>query len=229
MAIAIGNGFYGSWGAGTSYTFSHTVEASPADPFLWVGIQADNSADLVTGVTYAGAAMSFVGKVQRSLNRWCYIYAKTAPATGANNVVISASSSSFLQGLSVSYTGVHQTTPVDTNPSTANTASATSLTQTVNVVASNCWLASFGEVDSGAGQGPVAAGTGALRRVNDTDFSSCAVFDSNGIVGTGNQTIQHTWSGVGGGVGVAFAIVPSGGASGAVIPIFMNQYRQRRA
>lgn len=217
MAIALGNGFYGGFTVGTSHTFSHTVEASPADPFLFVAVQGDNVSDTLTGVTYAGAAMTLVQKVQRAANRWCYIFYKAAPATGANNVVISGASA-FYQGFSASYTGVDQTNPVDTNPSTNTTASATSLTQTVNVVASNCWLASFGQVDSGGAQGPVSAGTGATRRANDTSFSSAAIFDSAGTVSTGNQTIQHTWANLGGGVGVAFAMVPSsgGGATPAV-------------
>lgn len=231
MAIALDIGVYRSFTTATSQTFSHTVAASPADPFLLVMVQADNSSDVITGITYAGAAMSLVGtgKVQRALNRWCYMYYKAAPATGANNVVVSASSSVFIQSHSVSYTGVDQSAPID-GSSINNTASATSLTMTVSVTGANCWLASFGQVDSGGGQGPVNVGTGATRRSNDTDFGSTATFDSAATVGTGSQTIQHTWSGVGGGVGLACSILPSGGAGGGVvIPVFMNQYRQRGA
>jgi hypothetical protein len=58
------------------------------------------------------------------------------------------------------------------------------------VVASGCWLQTFIRINGGFG--PLTAGTGA-RRANDTDFGSCATFDSDGTVGTGSQFVTVNW------------------------------------
>ena len=119
----------------TSLTFSHTCSGS--NRILFVGIIGDITTDTVTGVTYAGVSMTLVGKNKTTSSRYNYLYYLVAPATGANNVVISQSSSVFIGGASVSYTGVRQDSPIDA--STTNLATATSITTSVTTIRDNCW------------------------------------------------------------------------------------------
>lgn len=217
MAIAFDAATNDSFTVGTSHTFSHTVTGS--NPVLLVGVQGDNStgADTgITGVTYNGVAMTLVDVVWRGVGkRACYLWRLAGPATGAHNVVISASSSVFIQGYSVSYTGVDQTTPIDSHNTTSG-SSGTSLTASTTVVAANCWLVMFGQVDAGA-QGQPTAGTGTTRRAQDTDFTSCGVFDSAGTVSTGSQSLQFTWSSTGGSVAAIASLTPVGGGGGGSV------------
>lgn len=117
----------------TSLTFSHTT-GSGADRFMLVGIsyEDDNTAGLsVTGVTYSGQALTFVGRQASSQEVVCEIWRLTNPPSGAANVVVSVSGSGTGDSLyagAITYTGVNQSTPLGTlatNLNTSTTASAT--------------------------------------------------------------------------------------------------------
>jgi hypothetical protein len=159
----------------TSLTFSHTC--SGENRVLFVGVIGDTTTDTVTGVTYAGVAMTLVGKNKTTSNRYNYLYYLVAPATGANNVVISQSSSVFIGGASVSYTGV---SPVDTiDASTTNLATATSITTSVTTVADNCW---YIEV-CGVGNSGLTVGAGTTERciVYTAANKFSVMYDGNGV------------------------------------------------
>ncbi|MEK9206858.1 MAG: hypothetical protein AAB922_00095, partial [Patescibacteria group bacterium] len=108
---------------------------------------------------------------------------KTTPATGANDVVLSRTGrTSRMTGVAASYTGSKQTGQPDA--ATTNTAtSVTSITTSVTVVASNCWL--IMAFDNNA-EVPTA-GAGTTIRQAGSDASGLA--DSNGTVGTGSQSL----------------------------------------
>lgn len=182
MAIAF-DAATGSSTTGTSLTYSHTCSGS--NRALIVHYVTDTSNDLVTGVTYNGVAMSFIGRVQSPSSRWTGIYYLAAPATGANNVVISASGSAYLEASSASYTGVKQTGNPEANASNTG-ASVTSLSGTVTTITDNAWLVMGGH----AAAGSQAAGTGTTRRHIGT---VSAFFDSNGAKSpTGSYSLQQT-------------------------------------
>jgi hypothetical protein len=141
MAIAFDAASGGSnGGSGNTVTFSHTCSGS--DRILFVGV-GDYNGDFVTGVTYAGVSMTLIAKQGYNSNtNYEYLYYLVAPATGANNVVISRSTSSgWCVGDSASYTGVKQTSPIDAYTTKEFTsADGTSLTTTLSSVADNCWF-----------------------------------------------------------------------------------------
>lgn len=98
---------------GTSLTLSHTVGAGN-NRILLVAYQAAGTADTVTGITYGGQAMTKLissiapdpisGPGQMAVG----VYAMVAPASGANDVVITSSASTDIRGTAISYTGVEQ-------------------------------------------------------------------------------------------------------------------------
>lgn len=175
---------------GTSLTWSHTTSGS--NRILWVGafgdtLIADPTCAKITGVTYNAVAMTqlpTVSPVGTPADRCVYLFYLIAPATGANNVVVSASSSIVIKGLSASYTGAKQSGVPDASANNTGT-SVTSITTSVTVVAANSWTILVGKNSFGA---PVA-GTGSTQRQNANDFG---IFDSNGPLAAGSRSMQLT-------------------------------------
>ncbi len=112
--------------AGTSLTFSHTMSAS-ANGYLLVGVSTTGGVD-PSGVTYNSVAMTKLVSASLSTTVTVSIWGLKAPATGANNVVISIAASQDIVGGSVSFTGAIQTDPAgnDLSSETGTTGSAPS-------------------------------------------------------------------------------------------------------
>jgi hypothetical protein len=108
---------------GSSLTFSHTCSGS--DRLLIVGVSVD-SGHTVSGVTYAGAAMTQIGTATAG-NVRAYLFSKVAPATGANNVVVSLAGggSSETSAGAISFTGVSQANPLGTVGTNSGTSGTT--------------------------------------------------------------------------------------------------------
>ena len=99
--------------AATSLTFAHTVGAGCADAVLYVLFGNDIDTDVVTGVTYAGQAMTrvtFLGHTGQGMAG--YMYRRIAPTKGSlQNVVISQTATEGIAATAISVCGAHQTTP----------------------------------------------------------------------------------------------------------------------
>lgn len=108
----------------TPLTFSHTC-GSGSDRLLVVGVSI-RGAVTVTGITYAAVALTKIrhdapgGDVRSEL--WYLV----APATGANNVVVTMSGDQSFAAIAQTYTGVHQTVPKGTD--VGSTGSGTAVT-----------------------------------------------------------------------------------------------------
>jgi hypothetical protein len=136
MAIAYDSYAIGTAGAGSSLTYSHTCTGSDLILFVSVFIQTSLT---ITGITYNGVALTSIdGQTNGASNERIELWYLIAPATGANNIVISRSGSTgALQGRSTSYTGANQSSQPDA--SSKSIATSTTLTDTVTTVADNCW------------------------------------------------------------------------------------------
>ena len=154
----------------TSLTFSHTTTG--ANRILFVGILTGGG-DIVTGVTYAGVSMTLVNKNILASGNVIYLYVLVAPASGANNVVVSQSASAFLDAAAISYTGAKQSGQPDANTTGAGTG--TSLTTTLTTIADNSWTVEIFR-DPNLNQIPTAGAGTTLR--NNTQYVS--ILDSNG-------------------------------------------------
>lgn len=188
----------GNVSPGTSLTWSHTCAGGGR--LLLVFMRGGNGeGDKVTGVTYAGVAMTKLGStvtVGGGSNQVMSGYYLINPAIGANNVVVSLSSG-YIQAASVSYKNVRQTgfpDSINTNSAT----SASSLTVSTTTVKNNCWTVLFGKGSS------ITAGTGSTSRGVNSDTR---IFDSNGVItpaGSTNMSFTNSVDDVGG-IIVSFA------------------------
>lgn len=172
-----------SVGSNTLTWSSHSVAGSNRAGVVigFGGIATDNW----TGVTWGGSAMTLVKKgVPATGGRYLYMYAIANPATGVSTITVTASGSpDALGAVEDSYTGMSSTFPDSSNSNAS--ASTTNLTVSTTVVAANSWLVMGGTASAGA----VSAGTGATLRQNWATNSRMALFDSNGTVGTGSQSM----------------------------------------
>ena len=95
---------------GTTLTVSHTV--TTGSNLAIVVLCNINSATVTLTATYAGAAMTAVrDDASGSSSIRNYIFRKLAPATGANDWVVTQSAGTAMTCWAISFTGVHQTTP----------------------------------------------------------------------------------------------------------------------
>jgi len=172
---------------GTSLTFAHTTTGS--NLILFVGVTIDTN-DVLTGITYNGTALTQVSKIQTTSGRWSYLYYLTAPSTGSNNVVISASESVLFLAYASSYTGVEQTTPIDSY-GTNTVTSVESINKFITTTCTNDWLVSTGNNGSGA----TSAGSNTTLRGDSSSYAQW-FSDSNAVqtpAGSFGQTVS--WSG----------------------------------
>lgn len=204
MAIARDAFTNGAFVSGTSRTFSHTCSGS--DRILFVHAFHNTTADLITGATYGGTAMTLVAKFSPGGSRYLYLFALINPATGANDVVISASSSTAIGGNAFSYTGVSQTGQPEVYATDIDTAST--INTSITTITDNSWIAM---VTLGNNEAPTAS-TGATLYGQNSVYNDADVFDSNGTVSTGSNTMTVTTGG-GSPLGrIIVAIAPSGGS-----------------
>lgn len=126
MAVAPDASSSTSSNSATSVTLSHTNNGD----LLEVGVAVNNPSDVVTGATYAGVAMTRV-----RMDTTTYIYKLVAPATGANNIVVSLSSASPVAVFGQSFTGVDQTTPNDADSGSFNISKASPQSDNITVSA----------------------------------------------------------------------------------------------
>ena len=194
----------------SSITFSHTCSGSNRILFVGVSDETGTDAEHVTGVTYASVAMTKIDSQRNSgasPNYFEYLYYLINPASGANNVVVSANEVVNLRAISLSYTGALQSGQPDAFGKA--TSATTDLSVSVTVVASNCWIVSVGQ---GLGTTPTA-GTGITSRNN---LNNIRVGDSNGVVATGVNTVHWT-NGTSldmAGISASFAPAPEAGTTG---------------
>jgi hypothetical protein len=120
--------------ANTALSWSHTCTGSNLCLIVGVGLGANPDTALSMTATYNGVAMTSLGVVHSggSNGGIAQLWRLVAPATGAHTVAIAAAGGTpiSLEGGSVSYTGVNQTTPVGTPVTASSQTGAPSVTVT---------------------------------------------------------------------------------------------------
>lgn len=174
--------------ASGSDTISWTHTCTGSDLVLVVFITGASAGVGFSGtdtMTYNGVAMTFVDVANdgvQSIGMWYLLN----PATGANTVLWDWNSGNFTKsGFAVSLTGCDSTSQPDS--SNKGTATSFDVTLSTTVVDTGCWLVGAIQSQTGA----LSAGTGATERQEQTDADSkhSALYDSNGTVGTGSQSM----------------------------------------
>ena len=187
-----------STSAGGAGTWSHTTGTGAK--VLIVTCYAIN--DTVSGVTYAGNAMTLGAKTSfpGAGRQGAYIYYQFNPTVGANNVVVTGGT-----GIgSVSYTGFVTSGLDSTGTANNQDTSSTSITFSTTVVATS-WL--FGVQADGAGGETAGAGT----IIRQSDANGLTMVDSNGSVAAGSRSLVVNYGSTAANAGVCISIAVSGG------------------
>ena len=196
---------------GTSHSWSHTFSGTDRFASVQVGsYRATGGGDVVTGVTIDGVSCTLDNKDDVQPNTHYYNFYLVAPSSGTVTIEVSYASTNYVWATCASYTGVDQSSPIDSSgidSSGANTRN--SITSTTTVVASDCWL--IGGMFANAGG--VSAGTGTIVRTTSPTDARLASVDSNGTVPTGSQSLNVTCTNNPTSWGV-ISIKPAGGGGG---------------
>ncbi len=144
---------------------------------------------------------------------YAYIFGLLNPTIGSNNIVVSNVSTGF-SGFGLSYTGVKQSGLPDASNSFANTGTSTNLT--LNVIANNCWIIGMGGAyDNADPNSTMSLSVLTQRSTNNRHGGSglpfmINIWDSNGAVGSGNNTIGFTSNiGNAGSEGILLSLAPA--------------------
>lgn len=173
-----------------SMTFSHTV--SGTDRLLVVKVGKRGAAGVTVTVTYGGASMTQQISQTGPNFQEVLIFTLIAPATGANNVVVTFSAS-VNQGFASasSYTGVDQTTPMDAAATGTSGTSATA-SHSITTVTDNAWVVDNVIVD--ALSITMTAATGRTERTNQTNNQTFGTSDRGPISPAGSVTMDWTFT-----------------------------------
>jgi len=190
MAIAIDT-------SGTIGTINNPVTSityafnNSAGNFLSVGVLTTAS-QTISGVTYNSVALTKIGGIPTWGNQPLKIelWGLSSPATGSNNIVVSASSGP-IYSTAMSHSGTATTGQPDSFNTGFNASNVASLAVSTTVVSSNCWLIGLACGDNGNNP---SAGSGTTLRSTIATDAYIALFDSNGTVGTGSQTLNFAFS-----------------------------------
>jgi len=125
----------------TSATQSFT---NTAGDFMVVQVGSNSAVgeSNVTDVSYASVSMTKVGYYKNTANNTkTWLYVLPAPATGTNNITVTATSAQLIQIHGITFTGVQQTATVDSIATKTQTSgTSTTHTYTTTTVADNCAL-----------------------------------------------------------------------------------------
>ena len=157
--------------SGSSHTYSHTCTGS--DLNLVIGFTVyGGSTDRVTSVTYNGVSATRINSSVEPLGgAVSYLYLLTAPATGANNVVITLNQSELIQSSASSYTGTLQSSQPDQNDT--HSVNGASTTTSITTTTDDDWLVGYANNVSGR---TYSAGSNTEYRSAVNNYGA---FDSN--------------------------------------------------
>ncbi len=171
-------------GTTTSVTWNFDpVGAGCTDCALLVQLEGDTATDDVTGCTFNGTAMTFQNKASAGgAGRYTYTYGLLSPASGSHAIVCSASSSHYLFGVAISYSGVSSFGAT----STTTVNGTDQVTGNITVTTANSWVyAGVSSSDTSFWTGI----TNATLRGQYAPFNSPAIFDSNTAVSAGSYSM----------------------------------------
>jgi len=141
------------------------VGAAGQNRFLLVGVSIDNSSGhTVSGVTYNGIPLTFIGAQNNGTNVRVELWYLVAPATGNNDVIVTFLPASNLNVVAggLSLTGVDQTSPLEL-PATFNTGNGATASLNLTTTSDNAMV--FDTLAIGSNLSP-AEGAGQTSRWN---------------------------------------------------------------
>jgi len=154
-------------------TFSHTCTGS--NLILFIATNVNTASAVTITVTYNWVSATQVNSQVVSWWWTVFLHYLVAPATWANNIVVTRTSWAWnIIASATSYTWVSATWQLD-NSGVRSQASTTSYSQSLTTVVDNCWLVMAW---SGANAAVLTAWTGTVVRVQDNAFAWLFICDS---------------------------------------------------
>lgn len=197
-AIAFDDSTPGS-GTTNSLSFAHTTSGSNTQIEVATVTNTADNTDYVTGVVYNSVALTQDGTFQSQGLGGSEMYSKTAPSSGANNVVVSLSSSKEVYAVASTYSGVKQTGQPHVQNQNA-TDPNTSLTVSVTTTADNSVVVSMAGKKAGASE-TLSAGTGVT---NSREVNMYVALGDSLKASAGSES--HTWN-LSGSTGIAINVI----------------------
>lgn len=172
----------------TSQTTAFTMSAV-AGGCLVVTATGDATTDLLTTATYNGVAMTLVTAINANPGAvyWQNTWALPAPASGTNNIVVTASTSIHIHTLASSYTGVGATGCPATSAN--GSGSGDPYTATITTATGNNWT--LETINASVG---LVASTNFTTRADDGG-ATFFIADSNAPVAIGSNSMSVTGAG----------------------------------
>jgi hypothetical protein len=171
----------------STLTWSQTV-ANGTNRILIVGISLIG-VNPIASVTYGGVPLTLIGAVNRGTTNRTEMWSLLAPPVGTANVVVTMSVAGRVAGGSTSFTGVDQTTPLNTFAS----ANGQSTTPAVNVPSAAGQLV----VDTVTGPGdatPLTPGAGQTQRWQTTAGGGSNPLSGGSTKAGAAGTVPMTWT-----------------------------------
>lgn len=145
MAIALDATSSSAWTDASPLTWNHTVGTGD-DRFLVVGLACDGGTGVPSAVTFDGVSMTKVREDSYAATCSSSIWVLQNPNSGTKVISVTFNDTSQnCFGGATSYTGVNQSTTVDSATGTNGTGTG-AIAFNVTTVADNCWV--FGTVSS---------------------------------------------------------------------------------
>ena len=190
-----------SEGTGTQ-TFNHTITGSAPALLVFVSSGKGTAPD-VTGITYAGNALTFVRQDSNGTLAQTEVWKLAAPPTGTNSVVVTVTGSPDpVFAVAMSFTGADQSDPVSNHggaTGASDPATVTITSATGEMVADN-----YAETEEGG----VSAGAGQTQRW----LSSSVEPHGRGSTEPGATSVTMSWPGIGTDWAISAVSIKKGGA-----------------
>lgn len=211
------------------FTWSHTVAVGD-NRMLVVGVIVSNNEfptvqPTVTAVTYNGVSMTRARCDQRVTTFDKYessVWLLHAPATGENTVSVTCSNLSHGVGFAANYSGVNQSSTADAVGGTSGRGSGMK-TASVTTVEDNCWVVAALLASPSYG-----TPTHTTRQISTSGVIGFVEDTNAAITPAGTVAIGANLSSAVNDYAISACSFAPAAEAGPVIPVFMNQYRQRR-
>jgi hypothetical protein len=175
----------------TSQTTSYTVGPG-SNRFLYVMVVGDVAATTgVTSVTYNAENLTKLATNRVGTDRSFDVWYMVAPATGANDVVITRGTSGLIASVFVSYDGVDQDTPTPTTATPTDATSDTTLAESITTTVDNSFAVMAGRDATGR---TLTGGTGLTMRVDASSAGMHLGDSATHISPAASHTFNGTYS-----------------------------------
>ena len=176
----------GEQASGTTLTVAHTVTTN-SNRGLWVAtVNRNAGVGTITGVTYAGSAMTQLGTTIAVANGDVKLWFLLAPATGTNNIVATCSADRAMTLGGMSFYDLDQATPNGT------VSQGAGLSRTVTITDTQLLL-SFAGLEGG-GTAPLFTSTGTAQTERFDTGVAAGIYFVTGASQTGNGSITASFT-----------------------------------